>query len=163
MVYGIVVGNNPIKLVDPDGKLGFFWHAGLTYLAARGSGYGYWDSVKLAWNTTLVDFGSQGQNPEDTVKHAMASRLQSSEQAIAATYEYIQYSIDTDNLADAIHAAQDLATPEHAGQPWEGFAYDWKTVNHLEGDIFPSWSTIKQATSNTMDILNGNWNRGISK
>jgi len=153
------VGNNPVTLIDPNGQLAFFWHFGITFVAARNSGYGIWDSAKLAWKAMAVDFasGSQGQNPEATRQHAMASPGQSRAQAISATNAYIQSSINSDNIAGAVHAAQDLATPQHNGRPWTGF-----TAAHVIGDVFPSWSTIKQAYQNTIQVISGSYGSGYS-
>ena len=33
--YRIIAGNNPINASDPYGQLAFFWHFGITYVAAR--------------------------------------------------------------------------------------------------------------------------------
>jgi RHS repeat-associated protein len=152
-LYGYCL-NKPINLIDPDGQLAFFWHGGITYAAARNSGYGIKDSLKMAWHAMAVDIGSQGQNIEDTRQHAMAGKFpgtdiyQSSAQAIASTNAYIQESITSGNLAGAVHAAQDLATLKHAGQEWRGY-----TAAHILGDMFPSWSTIRRAYQDTKSIL----------
>jgi len=118
------------------------------------SGYGMKEAHNLAFKTMAVDFAqdSQGQNPEATVQHAMASAGQSVAQAIAATNAYIQENI-RDNLPGSLHAVQDLVTPQHAGQPWTGFGWNWKTARHVLGDVFPSWNTIKQAYRKTREIL----------
>ncbi len=99
----------------------------------------------MAWNATAIDFvsGSQGTNPAVTMQNAIAREIspnvwQSPIQAIAATNAYIQASIHSGNFAGATHAAQDLATPGHAGQPWRGFGLNWETTKHILGDIFPS-------------------------
>jgi RHS repeat-associated protein len=162
-LYAYVV-NNPVNFVDPWGLLAYFpWHEGITYVAARNSGYSVMDSLSLAMNTAAVDFsGTQGKNSADTVQHAMAASVgQTSAEAIAATNVYIQSSINIGNLPGAIHATQDLATPLHAGQPWHGFNWlEWETYKHILGDVFPSWGTIKQAYQNTKGILNP---KGCSK
>jgi hypothetical protein len=54
-----------------------------------------------------------------------------------------------------IHAAQDLATPAHAGVPWSGFHFDLDTAKHIFGDLFPSDPTIYQAYANTIYALGG--------
>jgi hypothetical protein len=79
---------------------------------------------------------------------------------LASANDYIQSSINSGNLSGAIHAAQDLATPAHAGHEWQGFKWNWETAKHILGDIFPSWSTIKQAYKDTKGILN---TKGCSK
>ncbi len=111
----VYVESNPVNLVDPSGQLAFLWHFGIT-LAATGS-------LNTAWNAMAVDFapGSQGTNAEVTQQHAMAgfdsllNRYQTREEAIAATNIFIQKNISS-NLAGAIHAGQDFATPKHAGE-----------------------------------------------
>ncbi len=155
------VGNNPVRTTDPSGLLAFPWHFGITFVGALNSGYGIAESFRLGWNVAAVDFtsGSQGTSAEVTAQYAMAGILpdgsrQTSAEAIAATNAYIQASITSGNLAGALHAAQDLATPGHDGQPWRGFGLNWATVKHLFGDTFPSFSTIKQAYQNTRNILN---------
>ena len=110
----------------------------------------------LAWQTAAVDFDSQTTSPEDTVKHAMGYELQSREQAISDTKDFISKSIEKGNLAEAIHAAQDLATPEHAGKQWKGFGLNLETAKHIYGDIYPSQSTINEALKNTEKILKKN-------
>ncbi|HLA26262.1 MAG TPA: RHS repeat-associated core domain-containing protein [Syntrophales bacterium] len=153
-LYGYVQ-NDPVNFSDPSGLLAFPWHFGITYVAARDSGAGVWDSLKLGWNAMAVDFasGSQGRSADVTMQHAMAGilpygRPQNVEQALAATNDFIQNSSTTGNIASAIHAAQDLATPGHAGQLWEGFS-----ASHVLGDIFPSLNTINQAYQNTKNCL----------
>jgi RHS repeat-associated protein len=153
-LYGYVA-YNPVNAIDSFGLLAASWHFGITSIAAMNSGRSLGESLSLAWNATAVDFasGSQGQNPEAVVQHAMGTPVQSPDQAIAAANAYIQSSITGGNLPGAIHAAQDLATPGHAGQPWSGFGVDWETAKHILGDIFPSLSTINQAYQNTKGIL----------
>lgn len=152
--------NNPVNWMDPEGLLAFFWHFGITAVASWNAGYGVVDSLSLSWRTMGVDFasGSQGQNWEATRQHAMAGRLpdgirQTREQAIEATNAYVKESICSGNRPGAIHAAQDLATPGHAGKPWSGFGFNWETLAHIFGDVFPSWSTIKGAYRSTISIL----------
>ena len=76
----------------------------------------------------VLEVNPEGENWETTRQHAMAGRLpdgsrQDKAQAIAATNAHIQKCINSGNLAGAIHAIQDLATPGHAGKPWEGFGF----------------------------------------
>ncbi|UCH46021.1 MAG: RHS repeat protein, partial [Nitrospiraceae bacterium] len=157
-LYAYAEGN-PVNRVDPTGLLALIWHEGITYLAARHSGYNFIDSFSLSMNAAAADFsGTQTTNPSDTVQHAMAGELssniwQSPTQAIAATNAYIESKVNRSNLPSIVHAAQDLVTPAHAGQPWKGFKWNGETLNHISGDIFPSWSTIKEAYQNTKKIL----------
>ena len=156
------VGNNPVNWVDPWGLLAPPYHFGITLIAALNSGYGVKESLSLALDATAVDLGSQGTSPSDTVQHAMAAAVgQTSAEAIAATNAYIQANINSGNLAGAIHAAQDLATPGHAGKKWPGFGLNQEIAKHILGDIFPSLGTINQAYQNTKGILNQS--KGCSK
>jgi len=136
------VGNNPINLVDPSGLLAAPWHFGITFVAAPNSGKSLGESLTLAWSATAVDFasGSQGTSWEVTRQHAMAGELtpgryQMPEQANAATNAYIQESVCSRNFPEAIHAAQDLATPGHAGNPWEGFKGTSNNLNFEAQDF----------------------------
>ena len=142
-----------MNLIDPSGNLFLLYHGLITYNAARSSGMGVGASIGLAWNTMAVDFGTQGLEPEQTNLHGMAGRGQMANEAIEAT----KRSIDDPctSLATRIHAAQDLATPGHAGQPWTGFHFDLETARHIMGDLFPSPSTYEQAYSNTIYVLTG--------
>ena len=157
------VNGNPINLVDPDGKLAFFWHAGIAYAAARDSGMGFADSVALAWNTMKVDFdGTQSTAAIDANIHAMRgvtgkdadgnNIYQSSAEALQAINGIIANS-SPDSLHTAIHATQDAATPDHYLEKWLGFGFNWDTVMHLVHDTFPSVGTITNAYSNTMNVL----------
>lgn len=107
--------------------------------------------------TRDIDFfnpGTRGQNIEGTRQHAMAGKFlcteiyQSFAQAFASTNVYIQESISKGNLAGAVHAAQDLAIPGHAGQEWRGY-----TDIHILRDMFLYWNTINQANQNTRNCL----------
>jgi RHS repeat-associated protein len=153
-LYGYVL-NNPVNLIDPSGLLAPHWHFGITYVAARDSSYGAWGSLKLAWDATAVDFSAQGVSAAETVQHAMAFPGQSQSEAIAATGAFIESSIKSGHISNALHAAQDLATPGHQGKEWSGFLR-WKTLRHILGDVFPSWTTINEAYQNSTAILNKN-------
>jgi RHS repeat-associated protein len=152
--------NDPMNLTDSSGLLTADWHFGITLVAALNSGMGFRDSLNLAWKAVAVDFesGSQGFGVEATVQHAMAGELpdgarQSSNEAIFATKNLIQSDKNCGNIGEAAHAAQDLATPGHAGQPWMGFGWNWNSFSHVLGDLAPSPSTISQAYRNTLEAL----------
>jgi RHS repeat-associated protein len=147
--------NDPVNLVDPSGLLVFPWHFGLTFAVAFSSGRGFVESTRLGWQTVAADIGTQGTAPQQTNLHAMAGRGQSPGEAIEATIWQVGGSCSQDSLATRIHAAQDLATPEHAGKPWGGFHFDWATAKHFWGDIFPSITTIFRADDNTRHVLEG--------
>jgi hypothetical protein len=135
--------------VDPEGLLAFFWHFGITAVASWNSGYGVLGSLGLAWKTMAVDFG---ESADDPVRHGMAFPGQSRTEAIAATNDYIQGSRCSD-VAGGVHATQDLATPGHDGKEWFGYKFNWETVKHILGDVFPSFSTINRAYQNTKRYL----------
>jgi RHS repeat-associated protein len=152
-LYGYV-GSNPVMFVDPEGLFFAPWHFGITFIAALNAGRSVSDSLKLAWDTAAVDIGSQGTSPAETVQHAMGAPFESTPSAIQRTNAYIQSSMNSGNIPGALHAAQDLATPVHAGQEWTGFGVDWKSVNHLVGDIVPPWSAVSQAYQASKGLLN---------
>jgi RHS repeat-associated protein len=172
---------NPIRYVDPDGKLSFPWHFGITYKAARDSGKSFTASMSLAWDAMAVDWrkGSQGTDAEHTRMHAMAGKqkdgtYQSKEQAIQETKKFIEQSIKGGDTAAAVHAGEDLPAGGHGGHEWKGFTFspipfskdimDWEkvkshfgdfteTVEHIWKDTFPSLGTIREAYGNAVDII----------
>ncbi|MFZ5761513.1 MAG: RHS repeat-associated core domain-containing protein, partial [Thermodesulfobacteriota bacterium] len=154
------VGNNPMMMVDPSGNLAAPWHFVITYAASRDAGNGILASLKNGWDAMAVDFaaGSQEIKPDSVVQHAMGMPGQSTTEAIANTQAYIQNSANP--LANRNHAAQDLVTPAHGGQEWVGFGWNWKTVSHIVGDLFPSWNTITQAYQSTLNVMTGVANGG---
>jgi hypothetical protein len=156
------VGNDPVNFNDPSGRLAFFLHFGITYAAARDSGRGFVDSAGLAWNTMMVDKGTQNVTMGDANQHAMLGEnvdgeYQSAEQGLQAINDIIANA----PLPTAIHAAQDAATPDHYLERWEGPSLDLKTATHLINDTFPTLGTIKNAYNNTFDVLSDRANRGV--
>lgn len=163
------VRNNPTNYADPEGMLGFPWHFGISYVAARDSGYGVTDSLGLAWNAMAVDFreGSQGPTPASTAQHAMIGQYQgqpsaqSPAQAALAVRDYISYntSLNTSlSLGAALHTVQDAATPMHGGQQWPPQGGSWwdntlQTAKHIAQDTFPSLTTIGIAYGASMQAL----------
>ena len=146
------VGNNPVNYSDPSGLLAPPWHHWITYRAARNSGYGIWDSLKLAWSVILQDHNALDKSAHASNIHAMAGILQNGEpqtceQAIAAAKSIIISRF----LPSAIHAGQDL--PGHRGESMENFGWNWSTALHIFRDIFPSPTTVGKAYQNTMDIF----------
>ncbi|NJD69712.1 MAG: PKD domain-containing protein [candidate division NC10 bacterium] len=152
-LYGYVL-NDPVNFVDPNGQFAFHLHFGITYFAARASGYGVKDSLSLAWNVMSEDRSALSHDPDSTRVHAMGgdlgTRYQTPAEAIAAAKAYIN---DPSNpLSGRIHSAQDL--PIHAGESMQAFGWNWSTVQHLFRDIFGG-GVIGQAYQNTRAILNG--------
>ncbi len=52
------VSNNPVNLIDPDGLYPQYVHYGYSYVAARRSGYSYWDAHAVAAGSASVDAGA---------------------------------------------------------------------------------------------------------
>jgi hypothetical protein len=156
-LYGYAI-NDPINLIDPNGKLFIGWHFLITFRAGIDSGMGIGESLDLAWGTVTADFGTQGYNSEDANLHGMAGitpdyRYQSTSQAFGFTINSITSPCSSLDRARKIHAAQDLVTPSHGGIPWTGFRFDADTVSHIIGDIFPSPSTYWNAYAATMAVI----------
>jgi RHS repeat-associated protein len=145
--------HDPLNWIDPYGKLFLTWHFAITYTAARSSGMGFTESVSLGLKAAAADIGTQSTDPKETNLHAMAGKGQSSDEAIEETRKLINDPCVTKGKRS--HAAQDLATPAHAGAPWSGFHLDKDTFNHIVGDLFPSDETISRALSNTTYVLKG--------
>ena len=77
-------------------------------------------------------------------------RYQTVNEAIADTKAYINICIKNGDLAHAIHAAQDLATPMHRGAEWHGGV---PSARHIWEDVFPTQATINQASENTREVF----------
>ena len=74
-------------------------------------------------------------------------------ESITGRIQYINACIADGNLAHAIHAAQDLATPAHRGHIWDGGLLGIPSLSHIWGDIFPSQGTLNEAVANTREVL----------
>jgi hypothetical protein len=145
---------------DSSGLLAAPWHFGISVVAGLNSGMSLGESLRFGWDSMAVDFapGSQGLDAAATAQHAMGGtlpdgRYQNPQEAIDAANDFIRRKKKCGDLPEAAHAAQDLATPRHAGQPWKGFGFNWKTVSHILGDLFPSPGTIIRAYQNTVGVL----------
>jgi RHS repeat-associated protein len=152
-LYGYVL-NDPVNSFDPEGKLAFYWHFGITFVAAFNSGSSFSDSYSLAKSVMAEDRNALSHNPNDTVIHAMGgdlgSRYQTPVEAIAAATDFIN---DNSNpLSARIHSTQDL--PVHAGESMRMFGFNWATSKHILADVFGG-GTIGQAYKNTRNVLNG--------
>lgn len=144
---------NPVNRIDPSGLLWYGGHFSITYRAARSSGFGFRDSLRLAWQVMAVDWrqGSQGTTPDATKLHAMASPGQSCPDATKAANDLIagkdpDYAND---IAARIHAAQDGSAPWHYGQTWDGNI----TFGHVWNDVFYGDAVGDAAYGATMGIL----------
>jgi RHS repeat-associated protein len=147
------VGGDPVSRIDPFGLLWYGGHFAITYRAARSSGFGFRDSLQLAWQVMAVDWrpDSQGITPSDTKLHAMASPGQSCSDAIRAADALIAGK-DQDYAKDRaarIHAAQDASAPWHYGQTWDGHM----TFGHLWNDVFYGDAVADSAYNATKRIL----------
>jgi hypothetical protein len=154
---------NPITYTDPSGQLAVFWHFGITYEADRSCGGGILDSLKVAYQTMAVDFGSQGTSPADTNIHAMLGTTdangQPSLQSPSDATQAINSILNNAPLYVALHTAQDAATPAHFLQPWNGFQWNWTTVsrgNQLGRGVLPHVIFLPFASSNFL-LSRGSW------
>ena len=144
-LYGYCL-NDPVNLVDPEGLFIFWYHGSITYHAAKDSGYGTIDSLRLAWDSMMADWRTQG--PGWGYLHAMAEPGENAREAIQKTEKFINNPCNN-NLGYRIHAAQDLAMPRHSGLPWYGFHKDERTKKHILGDINPTEFAKQDAYWNT--------------
>ena len=159
-------GNNPIGWVDPNAKLAYPWHVILTYQAARANGWGWWNSVKVAFKAANVDFKNFSTfktNPEETMKHGMQTlfkgKLYSRAEIDAMSANWITTNVEKgtiDGYANASHTVVDQVTPLHLEQIMGTESYSflngsaWK---HLGYDLFPSEETKDAAVKALMEIL----------
>ena len=154
------VGNNPLSKNDPDGHLEAQWHFFITFAAAITHGRGFFGSLKLAGQTTGVDFrkGSQGTDAASTNMHSMEGTkpdgtVQTKAEADAGTSQVISNAEASGDTALAGHAAEDNATPLYEGYAWSGI--NGSFFKHFLGDNFPSFGTIRNAFNNEVQVLNG--------
>lgn len=146
---------DPVNRIDPLGLLWYGGHFSITYRAARSTGFGFRDSLRLAWQVMSVDWrqGSQGTTPDATKLHAMAAPGQPCPDAQKAADDLIagkdpDYAND---LAARIHAAQDASAPWHYGQTWDGNI----TASHVWSDVFYGDEVGDAAYEATRGILGG--------
>jgi RHS repeat-associated protein len=158
-------GNNPVKLVDPDGSMAFFWHFILTFSEAQKAGVGFWDSLKMAWHAMAWDFGgTQSTTDEKMVNsHAMIRQKitneagetvrpqQTIEEAAKGTEKFIQEKIKEGTIrstGEATHAV-DKPAESHKEQVWTGEL----TWDHVKKDIFPSKESREEARKIIRKVL----------
>ena len=151
------VGNSPSNYTDPSGLLVGDWHFGITYVAARYTGEGVLDSLKLAWQVMREDRNTLDRSADAANIHGMRGemeigpgefRYQTPDEALAGTMDIIQNG----PLSSALHAGQDL--PGHNLESMQNFGFNWSTPGHLFRDLFPKFDTISEAYQNTKYILN---------
>ncbi len=148
------VSGNPVTLMDLTGNLSFDLHHDITLVAALACGKSLGDSLKLAYQTMMVDFGTQGTNASDANIHAMLGTTDVNGtlvmQTPAEAQQQINQILETASLRVRLHTAQDMATPDHYLQPWNGFKWSsWDTYKHIWHDLFPSFGTIMEAYRNS--------------
>ncbi|MBU3950422.1 MAG: hypothetical protein KJ826_19660 [Proteobacteria bacterium] len=147
------VGNNPTNLIDPNGELAFFWHGGITLVAALNSGRSIRGSLTLALSVMAEDSNSTDRTAPAANTHAMSgfdstlNRYQTQGEALANANNIIQSGF----MPSALHVGQDL--PGHNGESMQNWGWNWSTVKHVANDVFPSLSTISNAYQNSMNTL----------
>jgi hypothetical protein len=108
---------------------------------------GFIDSFKLGWDVMMVDKGTQGTDPSQTVHHAMAGDGQTCKDAKIAADKYVA---DKGNrLVDRLHAAQDRAASWHYGVSWNGHI----SLNHILQDVFYGDAVGEDALKQSIAIL----------
>lgn len=138
---------------DPSGLLASYWHYGITYSAAREAGYSVSDSHTIAMAVVNEDRNATDRSASAANTHAMAGQLfpggpyQTQIQAIAEAQNIMQNG----ELSEALHAGEDL--PGHNGESMEQWGWNFPTLLHIQNDLYPSWSTMRQAYQNALDIL----------
>ncbi len=164
------VNNNPAIYVDPNGELAFFWHFIISYSEAHKGGYGFWQSLKIAWNAMLWDFrkGSQRSDlPEMVNSHAMIAdirdtetgkviRTQSAEEASQNTEAWITKKLKEGTLrgiGEATHAEVDKPAPAHKGEVWRGYGGFMGFLKHTWQDIFPGKAALEEAHKNAAGAI----------
>ena len=164
---------NPIKNLEPNGRLWTSYHFLVTLAAARFEGRTWGQSLKLAATSAWVDFksGSMAPDAAHTNIHAMIGTVnsipQTPEAANRAIYGLVEQGIaggtDT-SLGTALHTVEDLATPLHAGHQWPKL---WplspntamNLVAHTVGDDFPSLRTLVGAFVGSVAVLKADSSR----
>jgi len=151
------VRNSPTTLIDPGGLLAFFWHGGISALAAYNSCQSITDSLVFGLNTMLVDRGTQGTSAADANIHAMLGTTDINGAAVLQTpaeaARRIELIIATGPDYLAAHTVQDKAAADHYLQPWFGFRWDWATAVHLWHDTVPSLRELQNAYQGTRAVL----------
>ncbi|MEN6631182.1 MAG: RHS repeat-associated core domain-containing protein, partial [Candidatus Polarisedimenticolia bacterium] len=159
-LYGYV-RNNPVNATDPDGRLAAPWHFFISFFAARKEGFSIRQSLRLAWQSVKTDFkpGSQSTRASDTNVHAMKGErpdgtVQTNAEARECTERSKQENIKkntVESVGDALHTAEDSATPRHRDHVWNGVGKGFLT--HFAHDVLPGTSTIKEAYAASREVM----------
>jgi len=128
------VGNNPATLIDPNGQLAFFWHAGITFVAAMNSGQGIWDSAKMAWNVMAEDRNSTNPAAYAANIHAMIGQLPSGEYQTIDQARTVTNSIMQTVLFPLLCMRTRFV--RHNFESMEQFGWNWSSVKHIMKDVF---------------------------
>jgi RHS repeat-associated protein len=151
-------GLNPVKHIDPDGNLWAVMHFLITFQVALEEGHSLKDTLKYATEAYIADAKElQGLTADKTRIHAMSGKkedgsYQSRIEAIKETHKFIDETKKT-HKGVAIHAAQDLETPDYKGKEWKGFGFNKETVKHIVGDVVPTQETADKIYDTTRSFL----------
>lgn len=153
--------NNPINANDPTGLLSIWKHESITNKAAHDFGLSPSASVNLAGNVRArdsIDDSVFNSSPEIQNLHAMRGVkddvIQGKDEARFLIQENLSRFVNTGNLSQGIHLIQDVATPGHRDQVFEGpFADPFGSIAHGIADTFPSQETEDLAYANTITVL----------
>lgn len=83
-------------------------------------------------------------------------RDQAVQEARQATAESVKANMQkgtTESVATALHTVQDQSTPLHQDQLWQGMKPTSEVARHLIGDLFPSFTTIRNAYQASREVL----------
>lgn len=148
------VGNDPVNMVDPNGKFAFPVHGLITLFAALKSGYG-WKSFGMAFDAMWADVGTQGATKSEVAYHKMRVPMQSASEAMANSSTLINDLVAKGDLGTAAHPVQDGWAHSHENfAEWDGtYGGFWNAVKHILTDLFPSPSRISGAYNETVELF----------
>jgi len=134
------VGNNPVNFRDPSGTAVADVHFFLTLAAALSENRSLKESLEMAWDAALRDWGSQKEYSTDTNIHGMigidpaTGKPQTPEAAIKAALKIIEKEAACGRHGNAMHTIQDLKFFWHRGQEWKGW-FDLSAIAHVFFDF----------------------------
>lgn len=109
----------------------------------------------VANQSVLADWPPWGetQSPRLAYRHCMRAPRQNVQGAQHLWSQYIEEQLSTctaKGLGRALHAVQDCYAPGHNFQEWAG---GMPSQEHLEGDIDPPKSALRDATNASIGII----------